>query len=167
MPGSLEGRYRSVVPVLVAVLVLVVDQLTKLLAIQYLGPASSREFVNVIGSWLRFSYATNSGAAFGILQDRTLFFTIIALVAIPVLIFFHNSLPRDSWLARSCIGLLMGGTVGNLVDRLHYGYVIDFIDAGAGNLRWPTFNVADSAFVVGVLILAAYLLFLSEPKRAS
>lgn len=146
-------------------LVFVVDQATKLLARQYLNPETGLGQVDVVGSWLRLTYATNTGAAFGIFPDRTLLFTVVALAAVPVLILCQRYLPVTGWPARLSLGLLLGGTVGNLVDRLRYGYVVDFIDAGINSLRWPTFNVADSAFVVGIFILAGYLLFFTETSR--
>ncbi len=163
----LRGKwFLGITPVLVAVAVLLVDQASKMIMLSLLGHVG-REPINVIGPWLRFALVTNSGAAFGLFQDRTLFFTAVAIIAIPTLIIFHNNLPSDSWLAKNCVGLLLGGTLGNLADRVRYGYVIDFIDAGIGNQRWPTFNVADSAFVIGVLILAFYFLFQTSAERAN
>ncbi|MBI4322497.1 MAG: signal peptidase II [Chloroflexi bacterium] len=166
VPGAVARRYKSLLPFGVALVVFALDQATKIMAASYLGSANGREHLEVIGSWLRFAYVTNSGAAFGILQDRTTLFTIIAFLAIPILIFFHNSLPSGGWIAKICVGLLLGGTLGNLVDRVRFGYVVDFIDVGVGNLRWPTFNVADSAFVIGVFVLATYFLTSSEARRA-
>jgi len=91
-------------------------------------------------------------------------FTIVALVAIPVITIFNRSVAPRSLLTRICLGALLGGTLGNLLDRLRLGYVIDFVDVGVGDLRWPSFNVADSSFVVGILILSIYL-FLTDPSR--
>lgn len=150
--------------IVVAAFVFAFDQVTKYAATAYLGPGGQEERVNIIGSWLRLVYVTNSGAAFGILQDRTFLFSIIAFLAIPVLLIFYSRLPSESIIPRFCLGLLLGGTLGNLVDRVRFGYVVDFIDMGYGHLRWPTYNVADSAFVIGVLILTIYLTFLSSDK---
>jgi signal peptidase II len=158
-------RVVSVVPVFIAMIVFVLDQLSKAMMVDILGSAAPREHIPVLGSWLRFDLVTNSGAAFGLFQDRTMLFTAVAIVAVPALILFHNSLPSQSWLARNCVGLLIGGTLGNLIDRVRYGYVVDFIDAGIGNMRWPTFNIADSAFVIGVLILCYYFLTSAEKSN--
>ncbi|MCL5961254.1 MAG: signal peptidase II [Chloroflexi bacterium] len=155
-------RQRGALLLTTAAVVFVLDQVTKYLATILLGPTGPMERLDILGSWLRFDYVTNSGAAFGFLQDRTLFFSIVAFLAIPVLLVFYNNLPKESLIPRLCIGLLLGGTVGNLADRVRFGYVVDFIDAGVGHLRWPTFNVADSAFVVGVFILAFHLLLSAD-----
>lgn len=147
---------------LLAAVVIGIDQVSKALVVQHLNPATGPGQVEVIGDWLRLSYTTNAGAVFGILPGMTLFFTIVGLLAIPALIVFQRYLPANAWPAWISIGLLLGGTVGNLLDRLRFGSVIDFIDAGIGNLRWYTFNVADASMVIGVLILAGYILFFSE-----
>lgn len=156
----------GITPLLIALGVFLADQASKLAILDLLGQPGRQEQINIIGSWLRLDLVTNSGAAFGLFQDRTVFFTAVAIIAIPALVVFHNNLPSESWLARNCIGLLLGGTLGNLVDRVRYGYVIDFIDAGVGHLRWPTFNIADSAFVVGVFVLALYFLTSAERSNA-
>lgn len=156
MLDSSNKRIRGLTPLLIAAAIFLIDQISKLAVLEYMGRNGHQEQIDIIGSWLRLEFVTNSGAAFGIFQDKTLFFTVVAIIAIPVLIIFHNNIPSENALARNCVGLLLGGTLGNLVDRIRLGYVIDFIGAGVGNLRWPTFNIADSAFVVGVVILAFY-----------
>ncbi|MCL5025082.1 MAG: signal peptidase II, partial [Chloroflexi bacterium] len=93
------------------------------------------------------------------------FFTLIAAAAIPIILLAQRELRRYGWPVQLTLGLLLGGTLGNLTDRLRLGFVVDFIDVGVGNLRWPTFNVADSAFVIGVGILLIYFL-LSERDAA-
>lgn len=164
MPNHRNTRSLGIVTALIAVVVFVADQASKTAIVNLLGQGGQPFYVDVVGSWLRFVLVTNTGAAFGLLQGRTLFFTIVAVLAVPVLIIFHNSLPSNGWLARSTVGLLIGGALGNLADRLRYGYVIDFIDVGIGDMRWPTFNIADSAFVVGVFVLAFY--FLTSTERS-
>lgn len=164
MNGILRAARGSGLLLVTAGVVLVLDQVTKHAATAYLGPGGQEERLNIVGSWVRLAYVTNSGAAFGVLQDRTLLFSIIAFLAIPVLLVFYNYLPGDSFIPRFCVGLLLGGTLGNLIDRIRFGYVVDFIDMGYGHLRWPTYNVADSAFVIGVFILAFYLTFLSTGR---
>ncbi len=155
-------RHRGALLLTTALIVFIVDQMSKNFALSHLGPGAQADSLPILGTYLRLEYVTNSGAAFGLLQDRTLFFSIIAFVAIPILLVFYNSIPKESLIPRLCIGLLLGGTVGNLADRVRFGFVIDFISAGIGHLRWPTFNVADSAFVIGVLILAFHLIMNTE-----
>lgn len=157
-----DRRVLGIWAALLAAVVVGIDQVSKALVIQHLNPATGPGQIEVIGSWLRLSYTTNTGAAFGMLPGMTLFFTIVALLAIPAMIIFQRYLPANAWPAWISIGLMLGGTIGNLLDRLRFGNVIDFIDAGIGNLRWYTFNVADASMVIGVLILAGYILLFSE-----
>ncbi|HEV8634770.1 MAG TPA: signal peptidase II [Chloroflexota bacterium] len=135
------------------------DQVTKAWAVRTLGPGSGRDSIQVVGDWVRLSYTTNTGAAFGILPSGSALFTVIAVVAVPVIWYFNRTMRPRTVLTRICLGGLLGGALGNLTDRLRHGYVVDFVDAGIGTLRWPAFNVADSAFVVGVIALSLYMLF--------
>jgi signal peptidase II len=150
----------------VAAALLVLDQLTKAWITAALGPGAARQSIEIVGDVVRLGYTTNTGAAFGIGQNRSFIFTIVALVAIPAIAFFNRSITPRSLLTRICLGALLGGALGNLVDRLRLGFVVDFVDVGIGDLRWPSFNVADSSFVVGIIVLSIYL-FLTDPSRAS
>ncbi|MGH2469751.1 MAG: signal peptidase II, partial [Chloroflexota bacterium] len=76
---------------------------------------------------------------------------------------YFRFLPRNNWLLQVCVGLQLGGAIGNLIDRFQHVYVVDFIDVGVGNLRWPWFNIADSSIVIGIIVLAGYLFF--QPER--
>jgi signal peptidase II len=147
-----------------AAAVYLADQATKEWAIRTLGPGSDRQSIEIVGDWLRLSYTTNTGAAFGILPSGSGLFTVIAIVAVPLIWYFNRTIQPRTVLTRICLGGLMGGALGNLTDRLRHGYVVDFVDAGIGTLRWPAFNVADSAFVVGVITLSLYMLFI-EPRH--
>jgi signal peptidase II len=147
-----------------AIGIFVLDQLTKGWIAAALGPGSGRPPLEIVGDVVRLGYTTNTGAAFGIGQNRSFVFTIVALVAIPAIALFNRSVAPRSLLTRICLGALLGGTLGNLVDRLRLGYVVDFVDVGIGDLRWPSFNVADASFVVGILVLSIYL-FLTDPSR--
>ena len=144
--------------IVVGLAILALDQLAKRQVVLGLGPGAPQNSVEVIGSYVRLAYTTNTGAAFGLFPERTVVFTVVALLAIPLLVFSRFFICVDSLLVRFCLGLLLGGTLGNLVDRLRLGYVVDFIDVGIEQARWPSFNVADSAFVVGVAVLALYML---------
>jgi signal peptidase II len=95
----------------------------------------------------------------------TLFFTVVALIAAPVLLLARSYVNERAWWMTIVFGMLLGGAVGNLLDRLRLGHVVDFIDVGIGNVRWWSFNVADSSFVVGVILLALYLSFVPEDRR--
>ncbi len=146
----------------IAIAVYVVDQLTKIWVVSSFGTPGTGAAVSLLGELVRVVYTTNTGAAFGMLQDRTFLFTLVAAAAIPIILMAHRELRRYGWPVQLTLGLLLGGTLGNLTDRLRLGFVVDFIDVGIGNLRWYTFNVADSAFVIGVAILGVYFLFFAR-----
>ncbi len=101
------------------------------------------------------TYVRNTGAAFGLLANQHLIIIIAILVAISAIIFYYTHPPfQTRWFSAS-LGLLLGGAIGNLIDRFRFGYVVDFLDIRV----WPVFNVADSAITVGVSILVYLLLF--------
>jgi signal peptidase II len=164
----MERQARPLVDTLfmgVAVGIYALDQLTKAWVTGMLGPDADRHSVQVLGDYLRLSYTTNSGAAFGIFPNQPIVFTLIALVAIPTIWTFNRTMTPRTLLTRMCMGALLGGALGNVTDRLRLGRVTDFVDAGIGDLRWPAFNVADSAFVVGILTLTV-LIFLLDQRRS-
>lgn len=134
------------------------DQLTKALVTRALGQG---QVILLFGGLVRLDYTQNSGAAFGILQARGLLFILVAVVVSAAIIVSYRRVVVSPLPVRVALGLVLGGSIGNLVDRLRLGYVVDFID-----LRWwPVFNLADSSIVVGVLLLAA-LAFLQTERRS-
>ena len=137
----------------VAIVVLALDQLTKAWVLNSL--AEGGWWSPLPGVWrvFRITHITNSGAAFGIFPNQSNFFVFIAVVVALVIVLYYRYLPTGSWLIRLSLGLQLGGAIGNLLDRLRYGHVVDFVDIGF----WPIFNVADLAIVIGVGILAYYL----------
>jgi signal peptidase II len=154
---------------LVALLVVVADQLTKWLI------RSNLDIGESLWTWGIFDiirFPPNSGAAFGLFQGHTFALTIVGIVGIIFLLFYAFYIYRrypllDNQLSRIALGLILGGTIGNLIDRLRYLFgqldgVTDFISIG----WWPAFNVADSAVVIGV-ILFIYSLFPSAWKHDS
>jgi signal peptidase II len=148
-----------------ALVVLALDQITKSWITQTLGQSGQPHSVEVVGAFVRLSYTTNSGAAFGMFPAGTWLFTLVALIAVPVLLFARNYVSDRIWWMTVVFGMMLGGTLGNLLDRIRVGRVTDFIDVGVGNLRWWSFNVADSSFVVGIILLTIYLSFSSEDER--
>jgi signal peptidase II len=147
--GLMAGGTLSLV---IAVLVVALDQLTKQWATQALSgdPLSGP---SMLGGWIDLTYATNTGAAFGVLADRGILFLIIGIVVLGVVIAYWRFLPRQRPLLRISLGLQLGGAMGNLIDRVRIGHVVDFIQVQ----QWPVFNVADSAIVCGVALLMYYL----------
>jgi signal peptidase II len=134
-----------------AALVVVADQFTKRLAEDRLRAPRS---VPVVDDILRLTYVQNRGAAFGLLQDQTTFFVLVGILVIGVIAASYRYLPRSGFFLHLALGLMLGGAIGNLIDRVRQGYVVDFVDFGYHANWWPVFNVADSAIVVGVALMA-------------
>lgn len=137
---------------------LAADQATKLAAVHWLADGASRP---VAGSWLRLTLARNPGGAFGLLPQSTVYLIAASAVIAVVLLLYARTALAHSRLLTTALALLLGGALGNLVDRVRLGHVVDFIDLRV----WPVFNIADIAITVGValIILAALL---PEPPRA-
>jgi len=136
-------------------LVAVADQLSKLWVRSNLAEG---QLLFEIG-FFRITNIHNTGASFGLFRDQTLLLTIFGIVGIVVLLlyalFIYRRFPLlNNMLGKIVLGLVLGGTIGNLIDRLRFGYVTDFIDF----TFWPAFNIADSAIVIGV-ILFTYSLY--------
>jgi signal peptidase II len=135
---------------LTALAVLAIDQMTKILA---RGELELHHPEEIIGSFLRFTLAWNQGAAFSMPWGGPLFLTVItAAAAVMVSIFIWKSGKRSP-LFLAGLGAILGGALGNLLDRFMYGKVVDFIDIGFTGWRWPTFNVADIAITIGGILL--------------
>ena len=151
-----------------AIVVLAADQISKYWVRHYLVygvPWNPAPWLRPI---LSFTYVTNTGAAFGLFPSLGWFYTFIAATVTALILFFYKQLPSDKWLVQISLGMQLGGALGNLTDRLWHGRVIDFIDLNFWPLQeWPVFNLADSSLVVGVCILAVYLLWEGEETLTS
>ena len=143
-----------------AVVVFVADRLTKNAVAENLRPGETRE---VLGEYVRITHAQNTGAAFGLLPERTTLLSALSVLAVVVILYYYRQLRSESPLIATTLGLQLGGAFGNLVDRVGQGYVIDFVDVGIGPYRYWTFNVADSSIVVGIIGVVT-LLWLEERK---
>ncbi len=119
-----------------------------------------------INPWLNMTLAHNYGAAFSFLSDaggwQRWFFSVLASVVTVVLIVWLMRLPKDEQVTGAALGLIIGGAVGNLIDRINFGYVVDFIDVYYKTSHWPAFNLADSAITGGVILLLIDALLLSR-----
>ena len=137
----------------VIVAVILLDQLTKALISRYIPLDQS---ITLITHVFSLTLVHNSGAAFGILKNQTILFIIISLIALPSIIFCFKADPqrRRSSLTQLALFLVISGAIGNLIDRIAWGYVIDFLDFHV----WPVFNVADSAITIGAVLLGYSLL---------
>jgi signal peptidase II len=142
--------------ILVAALVLVLDQLSKYAVEAAVPLYQSWAPIPALEPVLRITHATNTGAAFGMFPDGNVVFAIAAVIIGLAILYYNYILPGGIWLLRLALGLQLGGALGNLLDRLRQGHVTDFIDMGS---LWPfIFNVADFAIVAGVVLLGWLLL---------
>lgn len=145
---------------LIASSVLLVDQISKHLIVKTLRQGQIWYIFPRLASLFQFTYVTNTGAAFGLLPQWGDFFVIIASLVIIALVLYYIHLPDGEWVVRIALGLQLGGALGNLVDRLHRGFVVDFIDLNFWPLaHWPVFNLADTSIVTGVVVLIGLMLW--------
>jgi signal peptidase II len=146
-----------------AVLLYAADQITKALVVANVEFGDRHD---VIGNLAQLWHVRNDGAAFSILPGATWLFVPVTFVAIGMVVYFHRMLlGRGPWM-QVVLGAILAGALGNLTDRVRLGYVIDFVSLGFGDTRFPTFNVADSAVVLGIGALVAYLTFVEQPRTA-
>ena len=145
------------------VTVVVADQLTKAWLVSFLAPNQS---VQVVGDLVRLVNSHNDGGLFGLLKGQAIPFAALSTVVMALIVWYHGRSGRNPYLTVT-LGFLLGGAVGNLVDRVRLGYVVDFVDAGIGNVRWYTFNVADTAISLALVLLVAAAIrpSLAEPAR--
>lgn len=147
-----------------AAVVLLFDQVSKHLVIAWLGEGQSWDIVPWLAPVFRITHVTNTGAAFGLFPQLSDFLIVIAAIVIVAIIIYHRQIPGEQWPMRAALGLQLGGAIGNLMDRLGRGSVVDFIDLNFWPLHeWPVFNLADASIVTGVVLLA--LLMLWEQRR--
>lgn len=146
-----------------AAVVVVLDQATKAWLTSFLAPGQS---VDVVGDLIRLVHSRNAGGLFGFLQGQALPFALVSMVVVGLIVLYHARSGRNGYLSIT-LGLLLGGALGNLIDRLRLSYVVDFVDAGIGDFRWYTFNVADAAISFAILLLLAASLWPSLARRAA
>ena len=145
--------------------VVIVDQITKLLILQHLP---FNHHMVVIAGFFDIVHINNPGGAFGLLanlspQWRTIIFLFISSLAVGLILYFYIKTPQSHpWLAAG-FALIFGGAIGNLIDRLRFGFVIDFLDFYIGIYHWPAFNIADSAITVGLAIFVIHIVLRKMP----
>ena len=161
--NSLRGKWQNVAFLLTALLIVAADQFSKIWVRSNLAIGESLPETGLF----RLTHVYNTGAVFGLFQDQSFPLTIVAVIGVIVLLlftffFYHRFFLSDNGLGKPALGLILGGTVGNLIDRLRFEGVTDFIDIGL----WPSFNIADSAVVVGTIIFAYSLLRLAQAWKS-
>lgn len=122
------------------------------------------ESVVIIDGFFSLTYIVNPGAAFGFMASqsetfRAIFFLIVSIIALTILVIFFRQTPSDDRYSLVALSLLFGGAIGNMIDRVRLGVVVDFLDFYIGGSHWPAFNVADSAITIGVSIMMLTLFF--------
>jgi signal peptidase II len=149
-------------PGIISLAVIIADQVTKALIWRTLSPENPS--MPIMGDWLRLTLVQNTGVAFGLFQGFPHVFTVTSiLISIGAVWFYRFHLPENRPWIQACVGLIVGGAIGNIIDRIRQGFVLDFI-----HISWfpGIFNIADSAITIGVGMLAGYLLLLGDSDQA-
>lgn len=136
--------------IILSIIFLIIDQITKILVVNSLVPGENIEIIKNIFSII---YTNNTGAAFSILLGKRIFLIVVAVLIIGVLLYYIKRNKIEKKIDIIALSFVIGGSLGNLIDRIVRGYVIDFISIKIGNYNFPIFNVADALIVVGVILL--------------
>ena len=145
--------------------IVLLDQITKAVVVQWLPLYRS---ISVISGFFNLTHVQNPGGAFGLLAGqhstvRNLVFISVSVVALGLILHLYRTTPRTHTLLAAGFALIFGGAVGNLIDRIRFGQVVDFLDFYIGSLHWPAFNIADSAITVGIGVFLYCLVFKKLP----
>ena len=146
----------------VAVLIFAADRVTKAWVSENIPLGTARP---VVGDYVRIVHAHNTGAAFGLLPERTTLLSVLSVVAVLAIVYYYRQIASNSALVSATLGMQLGGAFGNLLDRITQGYVVDFVDVGVGDVRFWAFNVADSSIVVGIILVTLALWY--EERRTA
>ena len=150
----------------IAGLVIIFDQITKAVIQNTLPLYHS---ITVMPGFFSITHIHNPGGAFGFMANkspglRNLLFLFLSASAICLIFYIYKNTPRKYSLLLTSVALILGGAFGNLIDRIRFGEVVDFLDFYIGNYHWPAFNVADSAITVGITIYLFHLIFKKMPE---
>jgi signal peptidase II len=155
------------VQLVIAALVLITDQVTKYLVSTRLAVGETWDIAPWVAYVFSITHVTNTGVAFGMFQGLGKIFIFTSAIASIVIILYSRRLPPNQWIMRVALGLALGGSVGNLIDRIRFGgTVTDFIDTNIWPFKeFPVFNIADSSVLIGVCILMGLLLWEERQER--
>lgn len=140
----------------IALIVIALDQASKYLIVKNMELGES---IEVIGNFLHITSHRNTGAAWGILEGQMWLFYLITVIVVAVLVYYMQKMSRMHILVGTSLGLMLGGAIGNFIDRVFHKEVVDFVDTNIFGYDFPVFNVADSALTVGVILLMIFMLF--------
>ena len=154
---SYSLKQSGIAYLLLTVVVIILDYISKTWIVDNLAPYSAEAAISVIDGFFRIIHVHNHGAAFSFLADypgwqKWLFGGIAVLVSL-FLVYLMEKTPRSRWFLNSGYALVIGGAIGNLYDRVFYGYVIDFLDFYVGTHHYPAFNIADCGVCTGVAMI--------------
>ena len=184
MPDSFnlkgENSIQRVVVWATVLIIIVADQISKYAVKSGMNLYESRR---IIGDFFKLTYIENPGMAFGIQFENKFLFTFLSIFAAALVLIYLIRLPDERFLFKTSLALILGGAIGNLIDRIIFGRVVDFFDVeffditipsfsllfinfpGYGLTRWPVFNIADSAVTCGMLLITWAILFQKEPEK--
>ncbi|MGO4887854.1 signal peptidase II [Anaerobacillus sp. MEB173] len=146
----------------VAIVILISDQVTKWLIVKTMELGES---IPIIENIFYITSHRNRGAAFGILQGQMWFFYVVTVFVVGFVIYYLHKEAKNKPLMGLSLGLVLGGAIGNFIDRVFRGEVVDFLDVIIITYDFPIFNVADSALVVGLIVIMVYVLFEDRKTR--
>lgn len=160
-------KKRVIIFILISVGVVFLDQATKYLVFHFL----SKRLV-IIPGFIDIISVYNRGVAFGIFNSgqcvfRTTFLTILSIAVFFILLFVYLFSKDMTRLSMVSLSMILSGAIGNIIDRIRLGYVIDFIDVFIKNVHWPAFNIADSSITIGAILLAVDLFRISKRKKST
>lgn len=156
-----QGKRQSCLFLATACFIIAIDQISKIWIRNNLPPEISLPHEG----FARLTHVQNTGSAFGILTNQAFLLTIIALAGILFIALFYYRFSSPTNLNAFALGLVLGGAVGNLIDRICLGYVTDFIDVRLwGDFHWPAFNLADTSITIGTFIVVGSLLWLAKKR---
>jgi signal peptidase II len=147
---------------LISVLVIILDQASKWWIVRHMDLYQS---IPVITNFFAITSHRNRGAAFGILQNQQWLFIVVTVCVVAAIIYFLIKAKKETMLTRISLSLILGGAIGNLVDRIRTGEVVDFFHFQFGTYQFPIFNVADSAICIGVTLFVLATFFASKDKQ--
>lgn len=145
MPARSDG----ITLVAIATFIVGFDQLTKSAVISVLDPGQANLRLDLFGGLMALEYTENRGAAFGLFEGLTSVLALVSVVIVVALLLHYSRQPQPQVWQTVAVSMITGGALGNLIDRVRLGYVVDFVSVGA----WPNFNVADATISIGVFIL--------------
>jgi len=156
-------KYRKLL--VISIVIIILDQITKAIILNHLELYHS---IQIIPGFFSITHIHNPGGAFGFLANqspavRVIVFLFVSILALGFIFYFYHKTPEThKWLATG-FALIFGGAIGNLIDRVRFGTVVDFLDVYINNLHWPAFNVADSAITIGMGVFIYHIITKKMP----